>query len=284
MVEEAYQVKYFNSQSSAATDLLSLSIFVSEHQFQYAIFKNSFKNIIELADIEFKEAHLPNYQAIDLISIIVNNQFLNQKKFEKVNISVLNNQFTLLPEAFAQDLDHSALLSFANGENNASKSLHHKTKYCFFSYQLPNDWLDFFGKTFPQANIYHASAINVSLLFEQFSLINTELFLNIHQNQIEISAKQNRALLFYNVFSYESKEDILYYLLFTMEQLELNPLLCKLSLASQLETNDELINSLKKYVKHLDFCVMDKSISSETIDNKLPNHFYFTLLNQHLCE
>ncbi len=284
MVKEAYKIKYYFSETLAKNDLLYLSIFVSSNSFQYAIFNNEFKNVVALQDVEFNEDKLPEYDAIEMIALLCNNSLLYQKKFEKVNICILNIQFTLLPESFADATDMNELLNFTNGQSKVGKSLTHKTKQCNFSYKLSNDWIDFFGKTFPNASIRHSGAVQIGLLFEHLSLVNTNLFLSIRTSLIEISVKKNNQLLFYNVFSFESKEDILYYLLSTMEQMELNPLSCKLSIASELETNDELIKIIKKYIKEVEFCVLDKSITFQKTNNQLPNHFYFTLLNQHLCE
>jgi len=283
VVQEAYQVKYFVTENAGKNDAMCLSLFVSANNFQYAIFTNECKVLIECADIELKQNQSSSNNPLDLIHLLIQNYFLNQKKFEKVNICVLNNKFTLLPEAFAESTDMNALMNFSGGEQFNNKILQHKTKYCYFCYAIPIDWLDYFGKTFPQASIRHAAAVNVSLLFEQFSLSQTQLYLNLHQSQLEISVKTNNQFIFYNVFSFESKEDILYFLLFTMEQLNLNPLVCKLSIAGQLETNDDLIKSIKKYVKSVDFCVLDKSVTIANKTTAIPNHYYFTLLNQHLC-
>lgn len=283
MVQEAYQIKYFYQETTPKDEAISLSIFVSSHHFQYAIFSQDYKWVYELAEVEFNESQLPNYQSIDFIAMLVNNNHLNQKKFQKVNIALLNNKFSLVPEAFYDASNLEAVMAFSTGIHKDYKVLNHKTKYCTLYYAFQNEWLDYFGKTFPQAAIHHAGALHMALHFEHFSLSNTKLFLQIHGSQLEISIKDAKNLIFYNVFSYQTKEDILYYLLFTMEQMALNPLLCTLTIAAQTQTKDDLIKSIKKYVKHVDFCVLDKSISFKNQTNNLPHHFYFSLLNQHLC-
>ncbi|MEI6020589.1 MAG: DUF3822 family protein [Bacteroidota bacterium] len=283
MVQEAYQIKQLVSEATTKDDLLYLSVFISNRQFQYAIFNYSTYQLIELSDIDLIDQHVSDQQAIDLMALLIHNQLLNSKKFEKVNIALLNKRFTLLPESFSEANKLSDLMTFTNGNIGDEKILQHKSKYCDFCFGMKPEWLDFFGKTFPSASVRHAGALSISLLFEQFSLRDKQIYLAIHNSQIEICVKQNNALLFYNVFSYESKEDVLYYLLFSMEQLQLNPLLCSMAIAAELDTNADLIKSIKKYVKQVDFCVMDKSISIKDKSQTLPQHYYFTLLNQHLC-
>ena len=87
-----------------------------------------------------------------------------------------------------------------------------------------------------------------------------------------------------SVFNFSNNEDILYYLLFTMEQFELNPLHAKLVIAAQIPASNELITSIKKYVKHVSFCVHNNSLNLTGDLLQLPQHYYFTLLNQHSCE
>ena len=55
MVQEAYQVKYFVTENAGKNDALCLSLFVSANNFQYAIFTNEYKVLIECADIELKQ-------------------------------------------------------------------------------------------------------------------------------------------------------------------------------------------------------------------------------------
>jgi hypothetical protein len=132
--------------------------------------------------------------------------------------------------------------------------------------------------------VRHLGAVNISLFFSQHSLKNANLYLNVGDGYIELAAKDRGELLFYNVFTFENNEDILYYVLFMMEQFHLNPLHVRLSVAAQRAATDELIQTLKRYIRQVDFCVRDTSVKlSETLPS-FPDHYYFTLLNQHLCE
>lgn len=283
MVQEAYQIKYAFKVDNTVQLNLSLSLFIAPGQLQYAVFEGTTPQVIELADINIQQQFLDEKALLDMISLVLHNQFLDRRKFEKVNISFLNGHFTLLPEAFAAEADLKRLLHFTTGAGDHMKAAQHKTKYCDFCYALPADWLDFFGKTFPNASIRHAGAVSIQLLFEQFSLADKQVFINLHAGQMELAVKNEKQLQFYNAFAFETKEDILYYLLFAMEQLQLNPLLCKLAIAAEVETSDDLIKSLKKYVKHVDFCVFDQTILSKPTQYQQAAHYYFTVLNQHLC-
>jgi uncharacterized alpha/beta hydrolase family protein len=78
-------------------------------------------------------------------------------------------------------------------------------------------------------------------------------------------------------------------LLFTLEQLNLNPLTVKVVVAGQIETEGNLISSIKKYIKFVNFfsnttSVFTSANAHQSELDKLPPHYYFSVLNQHLCE
>ncbi|WP_317896890.1 DUF3822 family protein [Aurantibacillus circumpalustris] len=276
--------KYYHSEKAVKNEPLCLSMFISVNSFEYAISTNNFKNVLELCHVEITHLANSSFDLTERISFLINNYLLHQKKFEKVNVCFLNNNFTLIPEAFNVGADIKPLLKFATGAEQLKRSLQHNLKNINFSYAIEIDLISYFEKKFPNISIRHAGAVSSALFFSQHSLVNQNLFLNIGDGHIEIAAKDQNELLFYNVFNVENNEDILYYLLFTMEQLQLSPLHVKLSIASQKETSDELIKNIKKYIKQVDFCVNDTSINLNGDLSTLPKHFYFTLLNQHLCE
>lgn len=252
--------------------------------FMYTISTSGFKNVVELCHVEI--THLANsaFDITDKVSFLINNYQLHKKKFEKVNICFLNNEFTMVPEAFALNEDVKPLLKFATGAEQVKRSIQHNLKNINFCFTIEMELISYFEKTFPNVSIRHLGAVSIDLFFSQHSLKNANLYLSIADGYIEIAAKQRTELLFYNVFNFENNEDILYYLLFMMEQFQLNPLHVRLSVAGQRDSSDELIKSIKKYIKQVDFCVTDSSVNLNGELSTLPQHYYFTLLNQHLCE
>lgn len=284
MTSEAYITKYYYSEKPANGEALSLSMLIGPMSFMYTISIQGFKNVTELCHVEITHLANTTFDLTDKISFLVNNYLLHQKKFEKVNISFLNTDFTMVPEAFSNELDIKPLLNFATGVQEVKRSLKHSVKNINFCFTVENDLLNYFEKTFPNAAIRHLGAVSLSLFFSQHSLKNANLYLNIGDGFMELAAKDRTEVLFYNVFSFENNEDILYYVLFMMEQFNLNPLHVRLSVAAERSAIDPVLQSLKKYIRQVDFCVSDASIKLNGELASLPHHYYFILLNQHLCE
>jgi len=283
MTSEAYITRQYYTEKPVKSEPLFLSVLVGPASFMYAISTADFKNITELCHVEI--THLANkaFDITDKISYLTNNYLLHQKKFEKVNVSFFNHEFTMVPQAFVMEEDMKPLLKFATGTEEVKRSLRHNLRNINFCFTIEQELISYFEKTFPNVSIRHLGAVSVDLFFGQHSLKNANLYLCIADGYIELAAKQKNELLFYNVFDFENNEDILYYLLFMMEQFELNPLHVRLSIAGERNQSDDLIKNIKKYIKQVEFCVTDASVNLNGDLSSLPKHYYFTLLNQHLC-
>ena len=60
-------------------------------------------------------------------------------------------------------------------------------------------------------------------------------------------------ILFYNIFEYQTKEDFIYYILFTLEQLELSSEETNISLTGNIDEHSELYKILYTYVRNVSF-------------------------------
>ena len=114
-------------------------------------------------------------------------------------------------------------------------------------------------------------------------LVKEHILLSIHSNYIEVVVKQDQKLVLANQFSIKTQEDVLYYVLFILEQYQLNPLTANISIIGNLDTNSELITSLKKYIKNIRLALGNKSINWSAVTGT-PQHFNYTLINRLFCE
>lgn len=283
MLDQTYSTRQYYGEKPGPGDALSLSLMIGPGSFMYAISKQQFKIITEIGHVQGAPAGDLAEPDPEKLSVWVQNFFLNRKSFEKVNIAVLNRLFTLVPEAYGQQ-DLKPLLEFASGSPEIKNTSVQQVKGIHFCHTVSHDLVNYLEKTFANAAIRHAGAVSLGLMFSQHSLADCQAFLNIGDATLEVGIKNAGELLFYNVFPYENNEDVLYYLLFAIEQFNLDPRQVKVGVAAQRPLQDELLATLKKYIRHIRFCVTDPSVQLSGDLLQLPQHYYFTLLNQHLCE
>jgi hypothetical protein len=78
-----------------------------------------------------------------------------------------------------------------------------------------------------------------------------QVFVHFSANKFEIIIVQNQKLLLFNSFDFVTKEDFIYYFLFTTEQLNLNPEHFKVFLLGEISEESELYQIAYKYVRNI---------------------------------
>jgi len=100
----------------------------------------------------------------------------------------------------------------------------------------------------------HVNSILVEKVLEA-SKNNDEkkMVVNFNPDHFEIIVVQNQKLLLFNSFEYQTPEDFIYYVLFTAEQLNLNPEIFQLELLGTIQQNDPFYAIAYKYIRNISF-------------------------------
>lgn len=100
----------------------------------------------------------------------------------------------------------------------------------------------------------HISTILVEKILEAEKYAqNTKVYLHVEHSQFNLVVISKGNLVLYNSFEYNTKEDLIYYLLFTMEQLNLSPESVDVLLLGNIKLNDDNYNIIYKYIRHVSF-------------------------------
>ena len=105
---------------------------------------------------------------------------------------------------------------------------------------------------FTTFNYKHTNSILVSKLLDLSKNVDEkQVFIHFSANKFEIVIVQNQKLLLFNSFDFVTKEDFIYYLLFTTEQLNLNPEHFKVNLLGAITEESDLYQIAYKYVRNI---------------------------------
>ena len=111
---------------------------------------------------------------------------------------------------------------------------------------------NFFIDQFGTFNYKHATSILVEKLLDlSKNDDNKKMFVHKNSTHFEIIVVQNQKLLLFNTFEYKTPEDFIYYILFTAEQLNLNPENFKLELLGNVQENDAFYKIAYKYIRNV---------------------------------
>jgi hypothetical protein len=77
-----------------------------------------------------------------------------------------------------------------------------------------------------------------------------QVFVHIQKENFEIIVVKNQELLLFNSFQYATPEDFIYFLIFTCEQLQLNPETISVQLMGNCTEGDKLFKMAYKYIRN----------------------------------
>ncbi|MDM9632457.1 DUF3822 family protein [Robiginitalea aurantiaca] len=83
----------------------------------------------------------------------------------------------------------------------------------------------------------------------------TLAYLHLAESQMDLAVFSNKKLLFYNSFIFSSPEDIMYFLLFALEQLELDLDILKLRLLGEVTEGDRIYELCTEYLENVSFFI-----------------------------
>jgi hypothetical protein len=207
--------------------------------------------------------------------------------------TVLSNVYQSVNVAHANDLSSFVPKPFFN-EDNLASYLQYTVKVLkndFITYDtfqnteminvyIPSVHLNnFLFDKFGSFDYTHSSTILVENLLKKYTNSeSTHFIVNVEQDSFQIIIIKRKKLEFYNSFNFSTKEDFIYYILFTAEQLNLNPEEFLLTFMGGIEKESELYSIVYKYIRNITFYEPSYSIKEKF---GVSDHSNFVLLNQH---
>tara|TARA_B100000686_G_scaffold25001_1_gene23992 strand:- start:20 stop:775 length:756 start_codon:yes stop_codon:yes gene_type:complete len=229
----------------------------------FCIVDENKNEIVFLKEIVFPKKTTPKELLKHLKSSFKDNSELNDT-FSSVKIIHYNNLSTVVPEVLFDKNNALSYLKF----NSKILQNDYVANDSIFNNECVNVYIpyvninNFIFKKFDSFIYNHYS----SIILEQIKLneknsTNPSLYLNIGLNHIDLTFFKENKLVFYNTFEYISKEDVIYYVLFAIDQLKLNPEETPIVISGKISEEDEYYKIIYKYIRNV-------SIFNSKIENK----------------
>jgi len=184
------------------------------------------------------------------------NKVLNQEEFVKsnyLNIDIIYNAFKSItvPENFYTDDKKDEIfklnLELLDNEKVIVNSITNMGAKKLFA--VPNCINEFITERFKNIRILHQTS---PIIYKYLKNKETDVIVvNLHTDFFDMMVFKNKQLVLDNSFKFKTKEDFLYYLLFSLEQLGLDPKEQKIQLFSDLSLAFKIINFSKKYFANI---------------------------------
>lgn len=258
---------------------LELSIQISLSGLSFCVLHRRKNEVVALKHFNFKKHENP-FQVLEHLKSLFKIENVLQQNFDAVQIIHGNELATLVPKAlFSED-------SLADYLKYNSKIL--KTDFITFDTIEINETVNVFV---PYVNInnfiyehfgsftykHYSTVLIETILHLEKNNHTPKLYLHIDKRHFEIVSITEGNLQFYNTFEYSTKEDFIYYVLFTIEQLKLNPETIELVFIGDVLKQDDLYTIAYKYVRNITFGKQKNSFTFK--QQPQTQHAEFIILN-----
>ena len=270
-----------SSPNNLLTEKCHLSVEIGLNNFSYCLFDTLTFTYILLKKFEFQAKDIK--ESCEKITNIIASEDLLQKEFYSSLLAFNNFPSTLIPTPFYKEEKNREILSFNHEiEEVLTDKMHQMDAVNIYS--VPTELLNLINKSFPNTQ----KKCNSSILIDQLLLQNektekTIVYASIEKKKLEVCVLSENKLEFHNSFTTDTKEDLLYFLLFSMEQLGLSPEKTELVLLDDILKSDEKYNLLYQYVRNISFGNRPENLNFSKELESIKSHQYFCLFSQLLC-
>ncbi|MEE2700512.1 MAG: DUF3822 family protein [Bacteroidota bacterium] len=262
------------------TEKCHLSVEVGRNHFTYTLFDTLTLTYVLLRDFDFDAKDIG--ESTKKIEDIISEEPLFRKEFYSSSLAFVHFPSTLVPTAFYRQEDGRKVLSFNHKIYDEICAENLQQMDAVTVYSVPSELLNLVINRFPNTQIKCGSTIMIEHLLLQ-NESKEKVCVSVKNDIIEIVVIKDNKLIIHNCFAYDTKEDVLYYLLFVFEQLGFSPEKTDLILFDDILKSDETYQLLYDYVRNISFGSRPNNLNYADNLTELKQHQYYGLFSQLLC-
>ena len=238
---------------------------------------NTHNEVIEFSSYSFSKTKNSPELILEKLQDIFKKEKSLQYDFETVTVIHQNNLNTLVPnEYFKKDALKSylkySIKTIASDLITFDELDFMNSKNVYVPYVNINNFL---FQNFGEFEYKHYSSV---MLEKLFSIATNDIccYIHVSKSTFDIVIIKNSNLQFFNIFEYKTKEDFMYYVLFTLEQLELSTEETLVTVLGDIEEDSDLFRLMYTYIRNIDFLSSKNAVFNN--QKEISKHSNFILL------
>ena len=232
-----------------------LSVQVSLTGLSFLVINLETKESLFFSEKSIGSGATPEELLQEIDTIIAENEIL-QSKFEEVVVIFSNNIYTTVPVSLFDETKASEYLKF-NSKILSNDFIAHDIieSYDAVVVYIPLVNINnYFFERFGSFQYYHAVSIFLKeVLSASKHTIGPRMYLHVQEEQLDAIVLADGNLQLCNSFLFKTSEDFIYYVLFCLEQLKLNPDTIPVVLCGTIDTKDSNYEILYTYIRNISF-------------------------------
>ena len=231
-----------------------LSIQVSLNGLSFCTLNKKDNKICYFKKVNF-EKQLDPIKVLGKIELLYEKEEQLNQPVDEVVLLFNNAFFSLVPENLFDEDNAASYLKFNTRILKTDFIAFDKVSLDIINVYIPYaNITNYFFDKYGEFEYRHS----LSVLIESFLALHkesstTQAYLYAYKNSYNLVIIENEKLLFANSFEYDTKEDFLYYLLFTAEQLKLDPEKFELILLGEINKDSAEYKMTWDYIKNISF-------------------------------
>lgn len=264
-----------------------LSIQFALDGFSFLLLDAERKKFVGLESYKFQNME-NNIRFCKMFDEFVNSNSWIQGAFKDVFVIYESPKSTLIPEPLYDETEKVLLLNFnhqvSSYEQVVSNRLRNVEAYQIFA--VPDCLKYRTDKVFRNKTILHHSTplIESLLISYKNKSVENKVFLNIRSNHMDIVILKPDGLRLFNSYYCPQPEDMIYYLLFVLEQMSFNPEEVDLVLLGNIKKYSKDFELLYSYVRNVSFDSRTSAFAYSYVFDNIPDHFFYTLFNVNISQ
>lgn len=261
-----------------------LSIQLSLNGFSFCVVDKTYDLVQKLVHHSFKDIAAGPEDLLARIQSIFEKETLLQQKYGSVNVSHVNELSSLVPKPFfdeskLKDYIRYSSKTFDNDYIVWDEIENHDLINVYIPFVNVNNFL---LERFGSFEYKHFSTVLITNLLSTYRYSeHPHIFIHVDRNRMYVVAISNNKLQLYNSFSFKTREDFLYYLLFAAEQLDMDPENFELVLSGDIDKNSELYDMAYTYVRKIGLIENRFKYEFDTSVSESLKRKHMTLIHQY---
>lgn len=248
-----------------------LSIQISLNGLSFCVVDTISNEILAFEKIVFKTEATP-YLMLKELKTLFNKADEIQEKFSEIVVIHKSGLFSLVPKTLFNTKELPNYLKF-NAKIMATDQIvydeisHYDMINVYVPFTNINNYIfDIFG----EFEFKHSGTVLITTLLNQSRNSNEPVcYVQVSEKEMEMVVISEKKLLFYNHFTYKTAEDFLYYLLFGLEQLNIDLEKVKLKLFGIVEEGDAIFDLCYTYIRNVSvFVPVDSTYPFEQLETQ----------------
>ena len=212
---------------------------------------------------------------------------LLKKKYPSVVIGLDTPMHTLVPAPLFDSEQSKRYLEFnfgMTGDGQVSADRIEEID-AYNVYAIPQGLLDVVRVNYREAALFHRTSAMIRAIYnhQKVNPAPAAIFLNVREQFIDLTSIESDRLAYFNSYSCASKEDMLYYTLYAIEQLNLRPDSVQLFISGLIDNGSESHRLLEQYIREVSFSDRLNLWDYSPLLGQLPAHRYQELYALALC-